>query len=93
MEGHQLFAGEDRQSIGGFSDSYCAYAYELIFAWWTLAFAQADDVRRPDSEIIADEQEKCRLSLFLEILEDPSWQMTFVDAHSNNSSGMVQSDL
>ena len=54
----------------------------LIFAWGTQVFAQADDAGLPKPVVLADEQGEYPLGLHLEILEDPSGELTIEDVAS-----------
>ena len=47
-----------------------------LLVGWIPAFAQADDVPKPNPVILADEPEKHPQSVHLELLEDASGQLT-----------------
>jgi hypothetical protein len=54
----------------------------LAFAWWTRAYAQVDDAPQPEPVILTDEQDQYPLGLHMEILEDPSSELTIEDVVS-----------
>jgi hypothetical protein len=54
----------------------------LILAWWTRTYAQTGDAPKPVPVVLNDEQERYPLGLHLEILEDPSGELTIEDVDS-----------
>ena len=54
----------------------------LVVVWGTRIYAQADDSPRADPVILTDEQDSYPLGLHLEILEDPSGELTIEDVAS-----------
>ena len=55
----------------------------LLLTAYTLAFAQEDEPPRPGSLILTDEQGRYRLGAHLEILEDPSGELTIQQVTSS----------
>lgn len=54
----------------------------LAFTWSAPAFAQADDASEPGPVVLTDGQDEYPLGLHLEILEDPSGELTIEDVAS-----------
>lgn len=54
----------------------------LALTCWTKTYAQSGDVVRPGSVILSDDQSRYPLGLSLEILEDPSRELTIEDVTS-----------